>query len=104
MTRGSDPPSQTTEAGSQRIALLVLVAPHGTATELSVSELETRRTLHCEPGSFVLTLDAEPDATFTRGQLQSLSDRSTYPIQSNLAFFEAVRAFIGEPMTRQAGE
>jgi hypothetical protein len=45
--------------------------------------------------TFLLTLEREADSSYVRGQLRSLdSAANSYPIQSNLALFEAVERWL----------
>jgi len=80
----------------RRIAVLVRVSPQtgGSGGELHVSDVDTQREVPLEQSSFVLTLENEPRATFVRGQLKVLRDGTTFPIQSNVAFFELLKMLV----------
>jgi len=82
----------------RHIALLMHIAPTQYAghrvDQLEISNLDTMAAVSLEARSFVLTLELETDVPYVRGQLQSLPDRTSYPIQSNAALFDALSAFV----------
>jgi hypothetical protein len=78
------------------IALMVHVSPRDTqASDLTISDLETSRPLRLEPNVFVVTLEWDSTESYSRGRLEWVAKRTSYPIQSNAAFFEALLAFAG---------
>jgi hypothetical protein len=80
----------------RRIALLVNISPRdlSNGSELRVSDVDTQRALPLEPSAFVLTLENDSPDSFARGQLKLLRDGATYPVQSNVAFFEMLKGLI----------
>jgi hypothetical protein len=86
--------------GRIAIVLKVVVQADTGAGMLQLSNLDTMAPLEVEPLSFVLTLEREPDVTFSRGQLRSLDGTVSYPIQSNAAMFEALRAYVARAESR----
>lgn len=76
---------------------MLQIQPQGdpTSAALRVSNVETGRTLlkhrHC---SLFLTLEHEPGVTFVRGHVRLLGENVDYPIQSNVALFEALADYI----------
>lgn len=80
----------------RRIALLVNISPRdlSNGSELRVSDVDAQRALPLEPSAFVLTLENDSPDSFARGQLKLLRDGTTYPVQSNVAFFEMLKGLI----------
>ena len=80
----------------RRVALLLCIWPGEDETSgvLRIADANTTRGLLVRPGSFLLTLEREPDATFARGHLRLVGDGAEYPIQSNAALFEALNDYI----------
>jgi len=62
---------------------------------LSVSDLERESRLPLRSKcSMVLTLELDPEATFVRGHVRAIGQRAKYPIQSNVALFEALSEYL----------
>ncbi len=85
----------------RRVALMLSTWPGQDQTSgiLRIANADTRQALAVQRGSFLLTLEREPDATFSRGHLRLLGDGADYPIQSNVAFFEALNDYIARAET-----
>ena len=85
----------------RRVALLLRIWPGEDQTSgvLRITNADTTRALLVRPGSFLLTLEREPDVTFARGHLRLLGDGAEYPIQSNSALFEALNDYIARSET-----
>jgi hypothetical protein len=85
----------------RRIALILNISPgevRGSGL-MRITNADTRGALAVQRGSFLLTLEWEPNATFTRGHLRLLGDSVRYPIQSNTALFEALKDYIARSET-----
>ena len=80
----------------RRIALVLSISPGEDQRSgvVRIANADTRGELRVQRGSFLLTLEREPDATFTRGHLRLLGGSVAYPIQSNAALFEALTDYI----------
>jgi hypothetical protein len=80
-----------------RIALMLRISAREDAQGivLQVSSADLARALPLQQRSFLLTLEHEPDATDSRGYLHSLDDDIRYPIQCNVALFEAAAEYFG---------
>jgi hypothetical protein len=79
-----------------RIVLLVRIAPYaGGTAQLSVADVSTetpdlslQSVAPTSPIAFLLTLEAEPDRRFSRGEFRPLSGGRSYPLRSSAAFFD----------------
>jgi len=81
----------------RRIALTLEIVPQGdpTSAALRVSNAESEQPLLMNRRySLLLTLEHEPEATFVRGHVRLLGDNASYPVQSNVALFEALADYI----------
>ena len=72
--------------------------------ELRIGDVDTLLPLRVPHRRFVLTLESEPETSFTRGSLRALDDGVSYPIQSNAALFDALVEFVDQQMGLDAGE
>ncbi len=62
---------------------------------LSVTDLESERDLALRSKCLmVLTLEHDPEATFVRGHVHAIGRGAKYPIQSNVALFEALSEYL----------
>jgi hypothetical protein len=82
-----------------RVSLLMRVAaqPGAEGGTLGLTHPETQRDLTIPQLSVLLTLTHDPGTTFCRGQVTLMPDNTIYPIQSNVAFFQALAAFLAQP-------
>jgi hypothetical protein len=81
----------------KRIALMLNIRSQQDPASgtLRISDVDTKQALSVHSLACLLTLEREPDATFSRGHLRLLDAGVSYPIQSNVALFEALTDYVG---------
>ncbi len=83
----------------RRIALLLHFSPQSDSTGgfVYIVAPETQEATAVRHISLLLTIEHEPDVIFPRGYLRMLDTNVRYPIQTNLALFEALSRWIKSP-------
>jgi hypothetical protein len=81
-----------------RVVLMVTIWPTEAQTSgfLRLTDADSEQVVPVQRGSFVLTLEREPDASFARGHLRSTADGADYPIQTTTRLFEALKAYMSQ--------
>jgi len=81
-----------------RLVLTMTVWPADVQTSgiVRLTDADSEQPLRVRRGSFVLTLEREPEGSFARGHLRSTTDGGVYPIQTTMRLFDALQAYITE--------
>jgi hypothetical protein len=99
-TDHGQPPDGAEAKMSGRLALMVTIWPADAESSgvVRVADGDSQQPLRLERGSFVLTLEHEPDASYARGHLRCTSDGSDYAIQTTTRLFDALQAYMTQAL------
>jgi len=84
---------------SGRLVLMLTISPDDVEQSrgvLRLADVDSGQPVAVQHGSFVLTLEREPDASFARGHLRSTTDGADYPIQTTTRLFDALMAYVNQ--------